>query len=46
MTAGFACYPDDATAMAELLVLADRALYAAKNAGKGFGARYAPTLAA
>ena len=42
----FACYPDDATNIAELHVLADRALYAAKKAGKGIGTRYAPTLAA
>ena len=46
VTAGFACYPDDATNIAELHVLADRALYAAKKAGKGIGTRYAPTLAA
>ena len=46
VTAGFACYPDDATNIAELHVLADRALYAAKRAGKGIGTRYAPTLAA
>lgn len=46
VTAGFACYPEDATDVVELHVLADRALYAAKKAGKGFGARYAPSLAA
>lgn len=46
VTAGFACYPDDATNIAELHVLADRALYAAKKAGKGIGTRYAPSLAA
>ena len=46
VTAGFACYPDDATGIAELHVLADRALYAAKKAGKGFGTRYQPSLAA
>ena len=37
---------DDATGIAELHVLADRALYAAKKAGKGFGTRYQPSLAA
>ena len=46
VTAGFACYPEDATDITELHVRADRALYAAKKAGKGFGTRYVPSLAA
>ncbi len=46
VTAGFACYPEDATKIADLHILADRAMYAAKEAGKGFGTRYEPSLAA
>ncbi|MBB3033736.1 diguanylate cyclase (GGDEF)-like protein [Erythrobacter lutimaris] len=46
VTAGFACYPEDATNIADLHILADRAMYAAKEAGKGFGTRYEPSLAA
>jgi len=31
---GFACYPEDTTALGELLAMADRAMYAGKAAGK------------
>lgn len=37
---GFACLPEDATSTVELRVRADKALYAAKQAGKGIGRRY------
>lgn len=46
VTAGFACFPDDGCGITELHVMADRALYAAKKAGKGFGARYEASIAA
>ncbi|WP_459787793.1 GGDEF domain-containing protein [Alteriqipengyuania sp. 357] len=46
ISAGFACYPEDSTSIDELQLLADRALYAAKNAGKGVSARHNPREAA
>lgn len=46
ITAGFACHPEDSTSVEELQILADRALYAAKEAGKGFASRWNPPLAA
>lgn len=42
---GFACLPEDAATTVELRLKADKALYAAKGAGKGVGRRYG-TLAA
>ena len=42
---GFACLPEDAANTVDLRLRADRALYAAKRAGKGIGQRYG-TLAA
>jgi diguanylate cyclase (GGDEF)-like protein len=37
---GYACLPEDAGSATELRVRADKALYAAKQAGKGVGRRY------
>ncbi|WP_299654934.1 GGDEF domain-containing protein [uncultured Jannaschia sp.] len=37
---GYACLPQDATTTVELRLRADRALYAAKDAGKGTARRY------
>lgn len=39
---GFACLPEDAGSTVELRIRADKALYAAKQAGKGVGRRYGP----
>lgn len=43
---GYACLPQDAKSVAQLRIFADRALYAAKGAGKGQSARYSEMIAA
>lgn len=42
---GFACYPDDATGMQELLSMADRAMYVGKASGRNCVFRVASPLA-